>query len=144
MLRLLTETVLQYSALMMSSRRGYSINVSCNTYGCHKLISFFHFIFSILLSFYSYEKQLFRNFLKFAENHLREIAWWSLCLLMLPFSSPTRTFFWQFFEIFRTSCQQSNCEQLPQSSLIFFHEIFRSFIFAYLKQFASHMQFVKN
>ena len=32
--RLLTETVLQYFTLMLSSRRGHSIDVSDNIYGC--------------------------------------------------------------------------------------------------------------
>ena len=43
---------------------------------------------------------------------------------LLQVSVLTRTFFWEFFWIFRTSYQQSNCEQISRQSLTALSELF--------------------
>ena len=53
---------------------------------------------------------------------------WVLNTPLLQVSPLTMTFSWEFLGIFKTSYQQSNCEWLPLSSLIFFLETF-SFLF---------------
>ena len=69
----LTETVLQYSTLMLSSRRGHSIDVSENVSDRFRQFKIF----------YSFEKYLLMDFLELPKNYSRKAALWSLGLLML-------------------------------------------------------------
>lgn len=58
---------------------------------------FSFYIFHSIKDFYSYEKNLFKDFMKFSKNYLRK-----KCLFMLQVSAPTRTFFWEFFLNFQS------------------------------------------
>ena len=68
-----TETVLQYSTLMLWSRRGHSIDVSDNVSDRFRQFKIF----------YSFEKYLLMDFLELPKNYSRKTALWSLGLLML-------------------------------------------------------------
>ena len=74
-------TVLQYPKLMRSSRRDHSINFSDKTYGCLSGLSCRCFFKAMNFSdrfrqcfklFYSFEKQLFMDFLEFPKKYSRK------------------------------------------------------------------------
>ena len=76
-------TVLQYPKLMQSSRRDHSINFSDKTYGClsglscrcfFKAMNFSDHFRQCFKLFYSFEKQLFMDFLESPKKILKKTS----------------------------------------------------------------------
>lgn len=126
LLRLLIETILQHSTLIISSRRGHSINVSDNIYRrcpCFLRSWIFWTISDRASRFLSYLEMRIINRMNFSFHIFHTInffitwrsgcsGWWILCLLMLQVQATTRTVsgnFFEFSENFISGATVSDC-----------------------------------
>ena len=82
-IRLPTKTVLKYPALMLSSRRDHCIDVSDNIYGCisglscrcfFRIMNFSDRFRQFFKLFYSFQREMFINFLEFRKKYSRKTA----------------------------------------------------------------------